>query len=277
MNFRTGRMLVAAALLAAVCTPCFGQAGGRGARGGRAGGMMAGGMMGGGGDMMLLGLLRIEEVQKEIDMMADQVEAIGKIGEQLRDTPRPEAGFDFREATEEQRESFMVKMREFAETQGKKVTEQLEEVLLPEQLERARQIALQAQGMQAFSDPTFIKKIGLTEAQQEKLKAQQEGMREKMGTAMREAAQSGDRDSIRAKIEEMRDESFKEAKSVLTEEQKKKYDEMLGKPFELPEGAMRGGFGGGRGPGGQGGPGGGGGGRGGRGGRDGNAPGGNDA
>ena len=253
MKLSFGRNIaVTAALLLLVATPCFGQGGGRGGRpggfrGGPPGGM---GMMGGGvrgGDMMLLGLLRIEEVQKEIDLMPDQAEAITKINEKTREARPPQAGFDFREASEEQRTEFMEKMRAFAEEQAKLVSEHLEEVLLPEQLERVREIALQSQGVQAFFDPSFVKKIGLTEQQQEKIKEQQEGLREKMMAAIREAMQSGDRAAIPGKMEEVRESSLKEAKSVLTPEQEKKYEEMLGEPFKMPENAMRGGFGGGRG------------------------------
>lgn len=284
MKLLTCRALVTAAFLATlVATPCFGQGGaqggGRGGRGqggpggpGGPGGMMGGGMMGGmmgGGDLMLLGLLRVKEVQEEIEMMPDQIEAVGKVGDKMREVARPDRPQGNSEAD---REEFMKKMQAFAEEQGKVVSESLEEILLPEQLERARQIALQQQGVQAFYDPSFVKKIELTEEQQAKLKEQQEGMREKMGEAFRGAMQGGDRDAVRKKIEEVRASVFEEAKSVLTSEQKKKYEAMVGTPFKMPEGAMMGGFGGR----GQGGPGGAQGGRGGRGGRGGADPG-NDA
>ena len=56
-----------------------GQGGQRGGFGGPGGGMgMMGGFGGGGNLMMLVG---IEEVQKEIEMLDDQKEAVGKIGE----------------------------------------------------------------------------------------------------------------------------------------------------------------------------------------------------
>lgn len=290
MKFTLGRAVTAATLLLALSfTPCFGQDGERGNRGDRGGrpgqgggrggfgggfggGMMGGGMMGGPrGDMMLLTLLRIDEVKKEVDLMPDQEEAVGKVGEKLRETRPPQADFDFREATEEQRNAFMEKMRAFGEEQGKKVTEQLEEILLPEQLDRLREIALQNQGVQAFYDPSFAKKIGLSDSQQEKLKKMQEEsntkMREEMMEAFQAARESGDRSAMATKMQELRDKQMEDAKGVLTDEQKKKYKEMLGEPFEMPEGAMRGGFGGpGAGPGGPGGRGG----RGGRGGDRGN-------
>ena len=187
--------------------------------------------------------------------MPDQQVAIGKLGEKLREARRPEAGFDFREATEEQRNEFMEKMRAFGEEQSKMVTEQLEEILLPEQLERLRQIGLQQQGIQAFSDPSFIEKIGLTKEQQDKIRKNQEEMFSKLSEMGREAREGGDREAMASKWREMRDKNFEDAKAVLTADQKKKYEEMLGKPFEMPEDAMRGGFGGpggGRGPGGRG-------------------------
>jgi hypothetical protein len=241
--------------------------------------MMGGGMgmMGGGGDMMLFGLLRIEEVQKEIDLMDDQISAVGKIGEKLQAAERPDFS-GMRDATEEKRAELMEKMRVFSEEQGKMISEQLEEVLLPEQFDRLREIGLQQQGASAFSDPKVVAKLVITEDQKKKLETQQTEFREKMVTEMRAALEGGgDREAMVAKVGEMRDAQVEDAKSVLTSEQKETFAKMLGKPFDMPEGAMRGGFGGGGRRGGQpgGGGGGGGGGRGGRGGRGGD--GGNDA
>jgi len=231
------------------------------------------GMMGGGGDMMLLGLLRIEEVQKEIELMPDQIEALEKVGESLRagrgndQQPR----IDFRNASEEERNKFMEEMRKRNEENAKKVTDELEVVLLPEQLDRARQIAVQQQGFMAFLDPAIVKKLGLSEEQQTKLRTQRDKSMETMRDSMRELFQSGDREAIGKKLTEMRDQQLADAKKVLDEAQSKSYEELRGEPFDLPQSAMMGGFGGGRGgrggPGaGPGGPGGPGGGRGGRGG-----------
>lgn len=259
MNLTRVRYATAVAMLfALISSPTIGQDSDRGDRGGRPGGfgrggfrggMMGAGMMGGmvRSDMMLLGFLRIEEVQKEIDLLSDQKEALEKLGEKLREGSRPEAGFDFREATEEQRNEFIEKMRAWGEEQSKMVTENLEEILFPEQLERLRQIGLQQQSAQAFFDPTFVEKIGLKEEQQEKIREKQQEMFSQIGELMR----SGDRESMRSKLEGVRSQLLEEAKSVLTPEQKKQYEEMLGKPFEMPANAMRGGLGrppGGRGP-----------------------------
>ena len=263
MTRRFCQMIVAAALLTSAVAPtCMAQQeGGRGGRPGQGGpgapggfggrGMGMGMMGGGGGDMALLGLLRIEEVQKEIDLMPDQAEALQKAGESIRgNNNRP--NIDFRNASEEEREKFMEQMRKQMEEASKKITEELEVILLPEQLERARQIAVQQQGVNAFFDVVVIKKLELTEDQQAKLREQRDKSMESMRESMRDLFSSGDRDAIGKKMAEMRDKQLADAKSVLNSDQAKKYEEMRGKPFDLPQGAMMGGFG----RGGQGGPGG---------------------
>ena len=97
--------LLAVALLAFMVSDALGQGrprgqGGPGGRGGGPGGGFGGfGGRGGGGDIngMVFTVLRADPVKKEIDLMPDQEEAIGKINEQSRGE-RPD--FDFRNASE---------------------------------------------------------------------------------------------------------------------------------------------------------------------------------
>ena len=280
MRLPIGRAMVTAALLTVLlATPSFAQGGrrpggqggpgGPGGFGGRGMGMM-GGMMGG-GDTMLLGLLRVEAVQKELDMMPDQVEAVGKVSESMRNNRgQGRINFPSRDASEEEMEKFREDMRKQMEERSKEVTENLEQILFPEQLERGRQIVLQQQGPGALMSPEVAKKLEITEAQKTKLEEVQQKSRESMGEEMRELFQSRDREAIQKKMTELQDKLKEDMLAVLTSSQQEEFNKMLGKPFEMPEGAM-GGFGG-RGPGG---PGGGRGGRG--GGRGPGGRGGNDA
>lgn len=249
MIHRFGRSVAIAALMSIVAaSPSFaqrdgGQRDGDGpGRGDRGRGGMFGARMGG-GDMMLLGLLRAEEVQKEIKLMPDQIEALQKVGQEIRGE-RPD--FDFRNASEAERREFGQKMQQRNEEASKKVREQLEQVLLPEQHDRLRQIALQQQGVGALSDPEVAKKLELTEEQKEKLMEIQRSSREKMIASIREASENRDREAMGKMMAESRKATLAEAREVLTSEQRKSFDEMLGKPFDLPAGAM-GGFRGGRG------------------------------
>ena len=222
----------------------------------------------GGGDMTMA-LLRIEAVRTELEMSPDQEEALTKLQEQGR-PERPDV--DFRNMSEEERTEFFEKMRKQAQERTTKMKEQLEEVLFPEQLERLQEINIQLQGIALQNEE--VKELKITDAQKKELKKFR-GLMEKMREGMRELFSSGSRDGIREKMEKMRDDMEGDVLAVLTSEQKKKFEEMKGEKFEMPEGSFgrgrggqsgRGGFGG-RGGGEQGGRGGRGGGeRGGRGG-----------
>lgn len=260
--------LLSVALLAFMVTDAVGQEQGRGGRGGGGfGGRTGGGIGGGGRGDMTMTLLRLEPVRTELEISPDQEEALTKMSEQNRQE-RPNA--DFRNMSEDERTEFFAKMRKQAEERTAKMKEQLEEVLFPEQLERLEQINIQLQGVAALQNPEVAKKLNITEAQKKELEEVRDGLMEKMRESMREIFASGGRDGIREKIEKMRGDMEGEVLGVLNSDQKKKFEEMKGEPFEMPENAMRGGRGGqgGQGGGGRGGFGGRGGGeQGGRGGR----------
>ncbi|MEC7409875.1 MAG: hypothetical protein VYB72_13735, partial [Planctomycetota bacterium] len=157
--------LIAAGLMVLFATnveaqrPGGGQGGGfRGGQGQQGGGFRGGpgggfGSRGGGGSSM--GLLRIEAVQTELEISPAQKEALDKLAEQGRGE-RPDFG-NFREMSEEERREAFEKMRTQAEERAKEMMGQLEEVLLPQQLERLQQISLQIRGVQALEDPEVAK------------------------------------------------------------------------------------------------------------------------
>lgn len=192
-----------------------------------------GGMMGGFGrgvsDAMLLAR---EDVQKELDLVEDQLAQLGK----LRDSMDMRAMFDkVRDLPQEER---MAKGREIMEAAQKNMQDKIDEILLPHQADRLKQLALQFQmrGGGLGSDEVG-EKLGIPEEQREKI-------REKS----RELEQQ-----LRKKLQE---DLLKE----LTPEQQAKHKELVGQPFEFKQDER---FGpGGRGPGGRGGNAGGRGGRG---------------
>ncbi|PNY36908.1 hypothetical protein [Rhodopirellula sp. MGV] len=252
--------LLCAAILSMIATDASAQRGGRGGfpGGGPGGPGGFGGGMGGGG---VLGLLRIDEVKEEIDLLPDQAAAVEKINEGRPEMERPDrngGGFD-REAMAERFEKFRGEMEAF----NTKATEQLEEVLDPAQMERLQQIEVQVAGIQALQIERVAKALELSDADKKKIEETTNEGRQELFANMREMFQSGDRDSIREKMQTAQKDLEDKVMGLLTSEQKKQFEELKGKPFEMPE---RGGFG--RGGRGQGGPGGAGGfgGRGGRGG-----------
>jgi hypothetical protein len=248
-----------------------GGGGGRPGGGGPGGGGFGGGRGGPGGfgggapslGQMALGLLRVEQVREEIELMPDQEEALKKMAS---DRPERER-VDFQSLSEAEREEFFAKMQKRREESAKKMQEQLEEILLPDQYDRLKEVAIQVLDVGSLSIDEVGEELKITAAQKKELADAQEKNREGMREKMRELFQSGDREGMREKMVTIRDENNKKLLDLLTSKQKSDFEKMKGEKFEMPEGALQAMFGGG----GRGGPGGG---RGGFGGNRGGGPGG---
>lgn len=254
--------LLAVALLAFMVSDTLGQdqgrrggdRGGRGGPGGGFGGRGGGGFAGRGGDPTL-GLLRIPQVKEELKIAPEQEAALTKLAEQARGE-RPE-GIDFRNMSEEDRAAFLEKRRKQQEERNQQTRDQLEEVLLPDQLDRLKEISLQIRDVQALADKDVASELKISDAQKTELTEVRERLSGEMRDKMRELFSSGNRDGIREAFGKMQEEMRKEVIAVLSSDQQKQFEEMKGEKFEMPEGGF-GGFGGrGGGPGGRGGPGGG--------------------
>ncbi len=205
-------MLIAVALVgimvAAVSVqaqPDNGPPGGR--RGDRVG-PRPGGPGGPGGGFMLL---RLENVQADLQLTAEQKTKLEALGQE------PRGGRENRENREKQ----------------------IAEILKPEQLERLKQIRIQIEpGMALHNNPEVAKALALTDEQKGKLRTLREEARE----AMREAFQDGEDltpQERRAKGVEMRKEMLEKALGVLTPEQREKFEKMQGAKIELDFSSLR--------------------------------------
>lgn len=292
-------MKVKSAILTVLCavaliglSPISAEAQGRGGRGGGPGGGGQGGPGGGGrggpgggrggqggqgGGDITMSLLRVEAVQEELEISSEQKAALVKLAQSSR-PERPDA--NFREMSEEDRTAFFEKMRAKQKEQAEAMKDELMIVLSVDQNERLKEIALQLRGVAALADPEVASELSITSTQKTELKEMQETIRDEMREKMREmfTGGGGDRENMREKFQEVREEMEAKVLGVLNSDQKSKFEGMKGEPFEMPEGAGGfgrggggrsgggGGFGGGGGRPGGGGFGGPGGGRGGRGG-----------
>jgi Spy/CpxP family protein refolding chaperone len=230
------------------------------------GGRGQGGFGGGFGGPSRLQLLGVEAIQKELGLEPAQIEAITKLRDELRPMRgggkgRPEGkgkdnpqGASNRTAadyfvqaqgqrgqpTPEQIEEFRKQAAERAKVEKTK----LAEILLPNQLKRLNEIYIQQLGTRAFDDEDVAAALSITAEQKTSIAK----IREEQGAAMRElfaGGGEGDREAARAKMTEMRKATDEKLLAVLTADQKTKFEELKGKPFELPEGALRGPGGGG--------------------------------
>lgn len=267
---RTPRLVALVVLtlsLAMVAGSAMAQPGGRGPGGRGPGGRGPGGMGGPGGMRGggVMRLLQAEVVRTDLGITEETVE-------QLRNTIREamQEGGDFRgfqglrDLPEEERQAKMEELRKQMEERGKAMEKKIAEVLGPEKFGRLKEIELQMSGVGAIARSEVADYLGLTEEQKEKLQKMREESREASRARMEEVIPGGfgamrdmseeDRRAAFQKMRTMGEEAQKKLEKdvmgVLTDEQKKKLGEMMGKPFakmeELQE-EMRSGFGRGQG------------------------------
>jgi Spy/CpxP family protein refolding chaperone len=187
------------------------------------GGMM-GGMMGGQGGMLML--LQNPEVQKEIELVADQKEKLQKLATESREAMREKMG-DMSDLSQEERREKMQEMRKEMEEEMAKTQKKVEGILLPHQLERVKQIQLQVQGPAALANPEVAKALALTDDQKSKIKT----INEDAMKAMRDMFTNGTRPS-QEEMQKSRKEVETKLMDALTAEQKEKLEKMKGPKFD---------------------------------------------
>lgn len=234
--------------------------GGFGQRG--PGGMRGPGIMGGG----ISGLLRREQVQKELKLTEDQKSGLRQMAEERMAQMRERFGGGDRGTREElsdadrqaQREERIKQIQE----QAKNTEEKVRGLLKPEQFKRLKQIELQQQGVNGLNRPDIAQALGLTEEQKQGMKEIFGGLQkqtEEIGEQSRSVFQgfreAGEEEraklrekgeQLRAKGEAIRKEAQQKAMALLTDEQKGKLKGLMGEPFQLEQRAMPGRPGGGR-------------------------------
>lgn len=209
-SLRNSLLAVSAATLLAI--PAFAQPPGGGGRGG----MMQMGRM---GAAQLIGNPGVQEELKFDDKLKEKVkEFVAKSREAM-------AGL--RDLSPEER---MEKMQEVMKTQTEAAEKFVKEHLSADQAKRLKQIVLQSAGMGAFAMEDVVKQLKLTDEQKEKIK----GLGEDLRNDMRELRQGGgDPQDNMTKMRQLGKEYFGKAAATLTDEQKKVWAEMTGKPFEV--------------------------------------------
>ena len=254
MSYLSRWLIVGCAFMALATPHAWGQAPEGGRRGGP-GMMMGGGMMGGGGTV---GLLAMEAVQKELELVDDQKQKLKALAEEARKEMGELFG-GMRDLSPEDRQAKFAELRPKMEAKGEELSKKANEILLPHQQARLKELRVQRLGPAALGDPKIQEELKITEEQKGKLQK----IREKVDELRRNAMPKGtnfrdmsedDRAKLRERFEGVRkagEDAVKEAMGVLTSEQSAAFEKMQGKKFEFPPQQGRGP--GGRGPGGPGG------------------------
>lgn len=187
----------------------FAQPGGGRGRGGPRG------FFGGGGSTELL--MR-DEVREEIMLVDDQQEQLEELQNKFRDS--------MRSAFQEMRENGgdFNSMREIMEEKRKEMEDGVNDILLPHQLDRLKQLSIQSRmrrsGAQGALESDEVRdRLGLTDEQLEEIRE-----------VNREA-----QEELQEKIAELQLEARKKVLAVLTPEQQRTWEELTGDSFKFAD------------------------------------------
>lgn len=211
MKMRIGLVLVLAVGCYAVLVGSYAQAQPQ-RRPGGFGGLGFGGLGFGG----LAEVLRREDVRKELELLDDQVAQLEKLADSRREKMR-DLFSGLRDVPQEERAA---KVRELFQKSQQDLEAEIGKILLPHQLKRARQLAVQSRlrgGVRGMLGEQVAQDLSLTDDQKEKLRAKSEQLEE----------------NIRKKLAELRTQAQDELLQLLTPEQQAKWKEMVGEPFDF--------------------------------------------
>lgn len=223
------RGTLASALMVSLCAALTGSATAQ--EGGRPGGRV----FGSGADLM--GLLRIEQVQEEIELTDEQAAKVKELGEKLMNAMRGQYT-EIREIEDDQQRQ--AKRAQLTEAWETKVQAGLGELLPREQLIRLYQVRLQVAGVvYGLNHPFVAGRLKLTDEQKQRAAAldeeTQQGRRD-VFSGMRDVSQEQRTSKwaeAREKLAKLRAAADEKALALLTAEQAEAYRALLGEKFEL--------------------------------------------
>jgi len=176
---------------------------------------------GGGGANML----RTPEVQAELKLTDDQKTKVTDLLAKLREQ-RQSQGQDFQSLSPEERQKMMADRRAAED-------KQVADVLNADQMKRYHQLVLQQQGMTAVLDKPVADQLKLTDDQKTKIQAVLDEQRAAM-QELRQNNSGGDRTAMMQKFMDMRKQTDQKIASLLTDDQKSQWKDMIGAAFTFP-------------------------------------------
>jgi Spy/CpxP family protein refolding chaperone len=181
----------------------------------------------------LLGLLSLEQVQKEMKLSEEQMTTVQGIVEKLGAEMR-EQYTALREI--EDRDQQRAKITELRDQSDQKVREQLGDVVEREQVMRLYQIRMQVRAVVDSLANTFVsRRLELTDDQKNKLEEINKGVGAKQSEVYATIRDASDEQRSEAfqKLRKIRSDADGEALALLTAKQKAAFEEMKGEKIEL--------------------------------------------
>jgi len=178
-------------------------------------------------------LLRNLQVQEELKLALAQQDKIKDIYKQ-QNAKRTEQFQAIRGLQGEERAKKIAEWRKQMETAAKDTRQQLRQLLKPEQQARLDQIALQMQGQRVWQDPAVIKKLKISDQQQQQFKKVEQAAVEKRKQLFQDRrAGSVDRAKYAEKLKEISKDQEAKSENVLSKEQRDQFQKLKGEKFEM--------------------------------------------
>jgi hypothetical protein len=209
-----GRFLLTVGALALLASPALAQ--GRGGSGGGA-----------------AGFLMAPNVQKDLKLTDTQVK---KVQETLREIAERHQG-DYTALRDASPDVRWTKIATLNETVSDEVKSALS--FSAEQSKRFDQIGLQAHGLNAFASRTVDETLKLTDDQKSKIRELVEATRSSFAGASNNNASEQERTDARNKRAVAQKENMAKVQSMLTDDQKKAWQELIGEPIHIEYPARR--------------------------------------
>jgi len=203
-----GKLVLTLGALALMASPAWAQGRGFGMGGGAA-------------------FLMAPNVQKDMKLSDAQVAKVQDTLQEVRERHQDDFA-DVRDASEDERPA---KMRVL----NKKISDEVKKALSlsDEQSKRYDQISIQARGIQAFSDPTVLEKVKLTDDQRSKIREIAESSRGAFGGANFKDASEEERAEMLRKFSATQRENMAKAQALLTADQKQAWKDLTGEQIEI--------------------------------------------
>lgn len=167
--------------------------------------------------MSPIDLLSREDVRKELELVDDQLDKI----ETLAEDRRVQLRAMFTELQGLNREQRMKKMRELFEKSREEVDKRVDQILLPHQAKRLKQISFQTRlrggSTRALAGDHVAAELDISPEKREELRAKASEIELE----------------IREKLAELRAKALADMLGMLTPEQRSKWEVLVGEPFEF--------------------------------------------
>ncbi len=173
-----------------------------------------------------------DKVQEELKLSKEQKE---KLDKHLQGTVQDAMQF-FQELGDKKPEEREKELQAYRESAQEKLTAVLKETLKQDQHKRLRQVVLQQEGLFAIGNPDLMQELELTDKQRQQFVEVVQTFQKALEPLMKEAQKEGKPEEIHPKAMKLRKEHEERIEAILTDAQKKKWQEMLGKPLDLGDG-----------------------------------------